>query len=92
MVPSIYYIWYYTTLLGQHMRRCQLFRDWEPSVLSLLFMFVIVVPAFAMVDFCSYSVNVVFCHLMVVLVRYCFGLLIDVVTGLVVVVVAVILC
>ena len=79
-MPSIYMYntWYYTTLLGQHRRICQLFRYWEPtcSLLFLLFM--------SVVDFWSYYVNVVFCHLTIDLVRYCFGLLIVVVTSLVV--------
>ena len=32
MVPSIYHTWYYTTLLGQHRRGCQLLMDKKPSV------------------------------------------------------------
>ena len=32
----MYHTWYYTTLLGQHRRGCQLFRDSEPSTPGLL--------------------------------------------------------
>ena len=27
VVPSIYHTWYYTTLLGEHRKGCQRFRD-----------------------------------------------------------------
>ena len=36
MVPSIYHIWYYTTLIGQHRKEMSIFRDWEPSIVCSL--------------------------------------------------------
>ena len=38
-MPSIYHIWYYKTMLGQHRRKCQLFREQEPSLLVVLSVF-----------------------------------------------------
>ena len=35
--PSIYHTWHYTSLLGGHIRECQLFRDWELSLVHMLF-------------------------------------------------------
>ena len=35
-MPSIYYTWYYTTLLGQHGRECQSLRDHGHSLLLML--------------------------------------------------------
>ena len=33
-MPSIYHIWFHSTLLGQHRRECQLFRDEEPNLVN----------------------------------------------------------
>ena len=32
MVPSIYQTWYHTTVLGQHIREGEHYRDEEPSL------------------------------------------------------------
>ena len=31
-MPSIYQTWYHTTVLGQHIRESEHYRDWEPSL------------------------------------------------------------